>query len=412
MRYWLFNGEDIVGPFAPQELVVQEGFSAASMVCPEGASEDQNSWHTADSVTELQDALLKKTTGSQKKTDRISVPLSRSESKKLDKIKPLPLIQAKEDVIALPKPATVVPAATPKTLPEQPAAKQEKPAVVLTVLERFPSEAIPCSLPLIREETDLSFLPPLPEGDLPPAPEPAILPWKEPPAVSISETPEDLVLSKKSGPFFSPEEKALMSEEPPMSRPTAKRISVRVPTTPEVAHFLEKQKPPVKPSKAGLMLWVVAVLMVPGVVWCGLYAVRQYKPQRIDFVSDEINQELFVSQPDLQTPTAPHTQPAAVPVPKAETETDKALSAVKQYQLSGDRGTLAAYLDKVYQPKLNQGYLGSWSVEPLHKNTYIVKYRLTKTRTEPVVYVFQADGAAGKLTGALNNIALDLIGKI
>lgn len=31
---------------------------------------------------------------------------------------------------------------------------------------------------------------------------------------------------------------------------------------------------------------------------------------------------------------------------------------------------------------------------------------------EPIVYVFQADAASGKLTGALNNIALDLVGKI
>jgi hypothetical protein len=28
------------------------------------------------------------------------------------------------------------------------------------------------------------------------------------------------------------------------------------------------------------------------------------------------------------------------------------------------------------------------------------------------VYVFQADGAREKLTGALNNVALDLIGRI
>ena len=31
---------------------------------------------------------------------------------------------------------------------------------------------------------------------------------------------------------------------------------------------------------------------------------------------------------------------------------------------------------------------------------------------EPIVYVFQADVSKGTLTGALNNVALDLLGKI
>ena len=85
---------------------------------------------------------------------------------------------------------------------------------------------------------------------------------------------------------------------------------------------------------------------------------------------------------------------------------------MQNYQLSGSRGTIASYFDRLYQTKKAQGYTGSWSAEPLHKSTYIVKYRLTKTRMEPIVYVFQADAASGKLTGALNNIALDLVGKI
>ncbi len=108
--------------------------------------------------------------------------------------------------------------------------------------------------------------------------------------------------------------------------------------------------------------------------------------------------------PDIPVPPpAPQVQPSL---------SDKALAVVQNYQLSGSRGTIASYFDRLYQTKKAQGYTGSWSAEPLHKSTYIVKYRLTKTRMEPIVYVFQADAASGKLTGALNNIALDLVGKI
>ena len=69
-------------------------------------------------------------------------------------------------------------------------------------------------------------------------------------------------------------------------------------------------------------------------------------------------------------------------------------------------------LPHLYQTQLAQGYTATWGAEPLYKDTYIVKYRLTKTRKEPIIYVFQANVAANKLTGALNNISLDLVGKI
>ena len=91
---------------------------------------------------------------------------------------------------------------------------------------------------------------------------------------------------------------------------------------------------------------------------------------------------------------------------------EKALEIVQNYLLPNNRGTVKEYLERLYQPQKAQGYTDGWSAEPLHKSTYIVKYRLTKTRMEPIVYIFQADAETGKLTGALNNITLDLVGKI
>ena len=65
-----------------------------------------------------------------------------------------------------------------------------------------------------------------------------------------------------------------------------------------------------------------------------------------------------------------------------------------------------------YSRELANGYGAMWSAEPLHRDVYVVKYRLAKTRKEPIVYIFQVDTAKKKLTGALNNITLDLVGKI
>lgn len=97
-----------------------------------------------------------------------------------------------------------------------------------------------------------------------------------------------------------------------------------------------------------------------------------------------------------------------VPLTPAQT----ALVSVQNYELPNGRGTIKDYLQNYYAPQFNKGYEADWSVSLLHKNTYIVQYRLTKTRTEPIVYVFEADGEKGLLTGALNNITLDLVGKI
>ena len=54
MRYWLFDGNDVVGPFTPQELSAMTEFSAASMVCPESESENQQAWKMASSFPDFQ----------------------------------------------------------------------------------------------------------------------------------------------------------------------------------------------------------------------------------------------------------------------------------------------------------------------------------------------------------------------
>ena len=54
MKYWFFDGSDIVGPFSPQELLRRKGFSVSnSLVCPENFSEDEDSWKTASSYADF-----------------------------------------------------------------------------------------------------------------------------------------------------------------------------------------------------------------------------------------------------------------------------------------------------------------------------------------------------------------------
>src|SRR5688500_8149591 len=59
MKYWLFQNNQVVGPHTTQELPNLPGFSAESLVCPEGRKGTQmGDWQRAGVVAELSEALL------------------------------------------------------------------------------------------------------------------------------------------------------------------------------------------------------------------------------------------------------------------------------------------------------------------------------------------------------------------
>lgn len=210
--------------------------------------------------------------------------------------------------------------------------------------------------------------------------------------------------------------------------PQINQIRPRLKQTPEIQEFLnrtqnariEREKSRKKAMAALSVL--TALLAVGGAVYLNQTLHPQQKTSAETVFSEGLAAELTtpVSAGDSSTVTQeenliPSLDVSVPPPPeniKEASLSTKALLAVQNYQLPGNKGTIGAYLERLYRPQMNQGYTGIWSVEPLHKNIYIVKYRLTKTRLEPIVYVFQADAVQGKLTGALNNITLDLVGKI
>ncbi len=126
-------------------------------------------------------------------------------------------------------------------------------------------------------------------------------------------------------------------------------------------------------------------------------------------------QQPLAAEKTQQTAALPDARAAVNAMPEQQEQQDPlelAKDIVKHYQLDNGRGTVEEYLNKLYAKQLKSGYAAMWSAEPLHRNSYVVKFRLAKTRKEPIVYVFQADTTKKKLTGALNNITLDLVGKI
>jgi hypothetical protein len=61
MKYWMFQNNQVVGPYDREELSEQGGFSAESLVCPEGRKGTQmGDWQRAGVVAELAEVLLRK----------------------------------------------------------------------------------------------------------------------------------------------------------------------------------------------------------------------------------------------------------------------------------------------------------------------------------------------------------------
>lgn len=326
----------------------------------------------------------------------------------------LPLIDERENAVSLPAmPEDGAPFVPPESALPDFGPQEEKPAAEqkTAVSEEKPSEP---EMSAPAEPT----VPADPE-ELVPASGPAEAAEEEDPK---TQTVRDILRGELSLPPGPEELKEPLKTVP--VEPSLNQVKTKLKQTPEIEQFLTTQSQIVRRSrnrKANLMLWVLAALLAVGVIFMSL---RYLGRPAADPENTAREAEKTVSVPRAHSPVraasaAPAVPSASrsaletpVPPPAPLTAADKALAAVQNHQLPGGKGTVASYFDRIYKTQLSQGYTGNWSTEALHKNLYIVKYRLSKTRMEPIVYVFQADAARGRLTGALNNIALDLVGKI
>ena len=501
MRYWLFDGDDVAGPFSPEELAARADFSAASLLAPETKSEEQNAWQRASSFPEFewneetgaltivpsapeqaQPAEPAASVAPEQKPQPIftqapqavAAPDPAASSPESVSQKPQEPQEPSAHVLPLPEKQTPVPLAKPIVLAEgtddiislpvheEPAAQEvapqpqepPQPQVVHAVAEEEPAAPIPSEMPtlLTRElPTGSSQLPNV--DQIPPAdtweeadldnpfepqvqeavpPEPFSPAPTEPTPVSV---PEELVSLPNP---MHPREYVVPQELPPdwldRTEPlitpggVRKVLKPHLTQTPEINTFLHAQQEALRPGrrKAKWMLWILFILLIPGAV---ALAVHKKQIPAVPAVQKPVSQPAPAKNP-VKEPVLPEQPIAQKSVVQTEPEEavipamlppaapkpalgEQAIEIVKNYQLSGNRGTTETYLNRMYQTQLDSGgYASEWSAEPLHKSIYIVKYRLTKTRNEPIVYVFQADVSKGKVVGALNNITLDLIGKI
>jgi len=484
MKYWLFDGEDVTGPFAPYEIAERTDFSPATLVCPETDSEKEDAWKPVSFFEDFSEENIRAARAAAQGTtvaeseEKILVQEEQTPSKIEETFSvPISQISPEEEPLFVVKKQETPSAAEPTTPEPQteksfqiPAKEQEEqPVSVQSETRKIPpAEAVEeNSTPVVKNTEEI----PAPVAKISET-EQVFTPEEEVslPEQSSADTAESETVSEDVTQILIPEEtedepaQTSAYEETPADEPeeTVSTFTIEeseeseegVPIPTIITHDSEQpaesegtntQTPapqePARPKrsifrKILLVALVILFFLIAGCVVAVYQATKDIKstplPPKIaasEPKTETAPQEKIPSVPVSQEPIKqPATKPTVAPAPSAEVLSnipvppppkqvilslqDRAINIVKNYELSNHRGTIEDYLNKAYGHQFSQGYTGSWSAELLHKNTYIVKYRLTKTRVEPTIYVFQVDTQHEKLTGALNNITLDLIGKI
>ncbi|MBO4674704.1 MAG: hypothetical protein J5601_01280 [Elusimicrobiaceae bacterium] len=514
MRYWLFDGNDVIGPLTPQCIAQRVGFSPSFLVCPEQESENEGAWQPASSFEDFKinaDSVVSdkqpvknsfRVSSSRQATPAAIPPSNTSNAHAVRRIQPvltlsneqpipdriisnrtfshkeplafsaIPISQVEKDEVILPLHSSYPEAVSPiktqastgvKTKASTPRAQQavstiskqesprktSEPSLSLRPLHSLPILGVSESrLPLVPEETDFHFTwnnPPqkkssyaTPSSIAAQRQEKRLKQWKVSsvalsaetgslplpnsvlaPLTGFSDTIEELVPTPRPVVVKQPAPRA----EIPVQRtvaPVVKKTTV----TPAAQQVRAAQDPeeelPTSLKKSStrstrnVLFGIFCIFLTLACLAAGYLFLPSFKwkgtPRAVAATTPRASVSSAIKTPSktMQSiPTPPPPQTITEPLAQEE-----AVRIVKEHLLSNGRGTVETYLNRLYGTHLAQGYQANWSAEPLYKNTYIVKYRLAKTRTEPIIYVFQADTVTGQLTGALNNITLDLVGKV
>jgi hypothetical protein len=128
-------------------------------------------------------------------------------------------------------------------------------------------------------------------------------------------------------------------------------------------------------------------------------------------VGEEAEQRASAEQPQPAQPAQPPEQPEAQPAPAEKPSNEnirKALEIVKEYKLSGGRGTIKSWFANAFLTG-SAGANEEWTATPLHGDILVVQYRLLRPKQEPMVYQFEVDAAKQDIVRGINNNAMELL---
>lgn len=462
---------DVIGPFESSELKKIQGFSLETLVCPETLGDNPTHWKPAsfyidfggrEKVTEIKSGL----TGPQNKkltvNDKISIEdyfsnIYQNEHSELSEILGIPDELENSDMYLGRflqrelRPDSKTKNTKVQRIERELEQEQRKYERTFGAPGKILSRDI--TTPPAKEKTDfVETLKPVtargpaaqPPKEQPvvnaaaPTPAAATPPpaKKEPEPITVTEfslgaaqtlrlKKEDSVKKAEAAPAKqdSPED-IFVKDIPAETRVEEPVKTVNPETDPNITFNVKRTQlkaqniaVPVKINKpqSKKMLAVVTALFIFIFLSSMIFIYKQYQPAAAQGFTAQAAEPAPV-QPVLppEVPAAAAV-PAVLPPPPAPVKTqsngagDAAITIAKNYFLKSKNATVENFLNNYFEQYRRQGYAAAWSSEPLHKDIYIVKYRLTKTRQEPIVYIFEVDTKKGVISGALNNLTLDLL---
>ncbi len=359
MKYWFFNGSDVLGPFTPQELAARTDFSATSMICAEDASEDSAGWQTAslfksfrfNSSTGRLARLLEQEPAAARTAAVQSVSALAEAKRNTSAACQMPMVE-----VSAAEYKTSVMQATPEVSPVLAEDGGKSAALLQQILDKKLAEA--SARPISRKD----------------------------PFVSV----QMVERTESSGAVLParPATQAILRTVPsPLLVPTMRVF-------PAEQAFLETQStkliPPVF-NRSAWKKWAAAgFILVLGGGWFLWHA----------------------------APAFWHTAAFSSSVPAAAVTVNRpqgrlareAIAAVQNYPLDENRHTVADYLEKTYPTDADSPSSHRWSAQSVQKGIYIVKYKVEQPPAPPAIYLFEVTSPEGRVTGALNQITADLIG--
>lgn len=404
MKFLYLKGIDILGPLEPEEIVKEDCFSEELLVCPEDKAEQEAAWKPASYYPEF------------------TMP-SEKEVFPIKEAKPI----VSSSSIGVPPPISI---------PQ----KEEEPAQTLPPLEDTETDS---SMDL--EDVGISFNEVMNELSTPEEQKTVDEEDElEDHTFHIAHKEDNLLEDLPAHRLIGAEKESLIvrngvvmersSKNEQKDNEANKENTTDIKETDNAQgdkkEFLEisnnkiisSSDGRVKKRKPNDLLFILSflVLMIVAVALCMAFwnmmkegkeapesetTVQNQVVPPVNTVAEEVRALIPETTPEQKSVTNEDLLKGNMAQQKQIASEEQVIDIVKNTKLSSKRQTIGEYLQSVY----GMGYQTSWSAKPFTDNVYIVEFFASQVRNEPYVYLFRVDIDQKKITGALNNITLDLL---
>lgn len=423
MKFLYLKGVEVLGPLEAKQLLQESWFSNDILVCPEDKAEQETAWKSAKDYPEFKTSL---------EQEIFSAGENKTENKA--EIKP-PL-----EVPAPPVSQEVKPAA-PAVQPPAPAAPEKKENSLQDKLQDLPALEDTKTEPPAETKKKEEDIHEIVEETIPSLSSPVLLsdepqdhtfriPQKgddnileDLPSQSIFESNEEEKVKKQA---LTPEEAPAVAAAPAVgnkpavpdhSSPLEDPILVKNgdDTMAKEHSFLEisnnkiisSSDGRVKKTKKNDSIFILIVIAIAIIGIAVSFALLNWNNGDSSSQKQNAGEPVAVEQDNQTEPVVEDNNLSNnATAQQAPTVEDQTIDIVKKTMLKNKGKTVEEYFKSVF----DDNYQTSWSSKPFTDKVYIVEFFASQVRNEPYVYLFRVDTEQQKITGALNNITLDLLG--